>query len=109
MFYPRWKLWWEANRGVPRIQWILNGFREGGLHVTDPPDEKFGLELVDALMDKREYYAINAQRLLVIVGTRERGALLKIAAASDQKRLRLGALKVLEQIDPSDQSEVIQS
>lgn len=107
MFYPRWEKWWEANRRYPRLKWILDGFTEGGLHAIDPPDEKFGLELIEALAGKREYYAVNARRLLVRVLPRERAAWLISAAASDQRPLRLGALSDLEQIDTSSHDDLI--
>ena len=96
MYYPRWKAWWDANHGLPRLQWILGGFKEGGLHVAQPPDETFGLELIETITDRREYYAINARRLLEIVPVKQRAAWIAKAAGSDQERLRLGALKILD-------------
>ena len=69
--------------------------------MVDPPDERFGLELIEALAGKREYYVLNAQRLLVQVPTRER------AASSDLPSFRLGALKDLERIDASGYDDLI--
>ena len=107
MFYPRWEAWWEGNRHVPRLQWVLNGFREDGLHVVEPPDERFGLELIQTLAAKRQYYAVNARRLLLRVSARERAPWVISAANSDQRLLRLGALSDIEQIDSHGHEDIV--
>lgn len=107
MFYPRWKTWWDAHQSLPRLQWILSGFKEAGLHVIDPPDERFGLELIQELTGKSQYYSINAYRLLRGLPASKHGAWLIIAATSDQRALRLGTLRDLEQIDTPDGVDLI--
>lgn len=109
MFYPRWKSWWDTHQNLTRLQWILEGFKEGGLHVIDPPDEQFGLELIRALTDRREYYSLNALRLLRRSSTSGRRAWVRSAASSDQRELRLGALRDLERIDTSGNLELIRT
>jgi hypothetical protein len=107
MFYPRWKAWWDTHRNLSMLQWILEGFREGGLHVIDPPDEQFAFELIQELTDERLYYSINAFRLLRRAPASARTAWVGSAATSDRRALRLGALRDLEHIDTSAHMELI--
>jgi hypothetical protein len=107
MFYSGWAKWWDENRKYPRLKWILDGFIKGGLHAIDPPDKRFGLELIKALAGEREHFAINAHWLLLQAPRSERALWVISAASSEQRLLRMGALRDLEQIDTSTQSDVI--
>src|SRR6266853_1654911 len=55
MYYPRWLSWWEANRGLPQQRWIHDGFAAKGLHIVEPADEQFGLELIEIIGRDRGY------------------------------------------------------
>ena len=77
------------------------------MSATDPPDERFGLGLIEALIEKREYYAMNAQRLLLRVPPSVRSSWVISAAGSNNRSLRLSALKDLEKIDAFTHSDVI--
>jgi hypothetical protein len=109
MFYPRWAKWWDANHGLPRDTWIRNGFFEAGLHPVSPADERFGLELIELLAGKCSYRAINAQRLLARERVEQRAAWVATAARSEKPQRRLGALKVLVEIDKGGAQELIRT
>jgi hypothetical protein len=98
-YYPRWAAWWEANQTFPRQKWIIDGFAAGGLHPVDPVDERFGLELIEALASQRFYYRPNAERLLKSVPSETRLNWVALAAASGERLRRLGAIDDLSQID----------
>lgn len=98
-YYPRWEAWWEANRTFPRQRWIMDGFAVGGLHPVEPVDERFGLELIEALASQRFYYRPNAERLLRTVPAEARLKWVALATASGERSRRLGAIEDLSQID----------
>ncbi len=107
MFYPRWSTWWEANRIYPRLKWMLDGFTEIGLHAVDPPDEQFGLDLIEVLGGNREHHATNASRLLKRARPDQRSAWTFAAAESANRRCRLGALRLLDGIDTTGHDDLI--
>jgi hypothetical protein len=102
MFYRRWAAWWEANRDLPQHQWMVNGFASAGLHVVEPVDERFGLELIEVIGHGQSYLALNAWRLLANSPTELRAQWAARAAASEQRFHRLGAIRLLSQIDSRD-------
>ena len=105
--YPRWAAWWAANRTFSRQRWIFDGFAAGGLHPVDPVDERFGLELIEALASERLYYRRNAQRLLSGVPAETRAKWLSTAASSDRRTLRLGTLDDLSYIDQTGREDLL--
>ena len=106
-YYPRWAAWWEANQTFPRQKWIIDGFAAGGLHPVDPVDERFGLELIEALASQRFYYRPNAERLLRSVPSRTRVKWVALAATSGERLRRLGAIADLSQIDQTGFEDVL--
>jgi hypothetical protein len=94
MYYPRWASWWEANRGFSQQRWISDGFATKGLHVVEPVDEQFGLELIELIGRDRGYLNFNATRLLAGVHPEERAKWTTQAAESGQRSDRLGAIQI---------------
>ena len=94
MYYPRWASWWEANRGFSQPRWIRDGFAIKGLHVVEPVDEQFGLELIDLIGRDRGYLNFNAMRLLAGVPPEQRAKWATQDAESGQRSDRLGAIQV---------------
>jgi outer membrane protein assembly factor BamB len=109
MFYPRWAAWWEANQGRSQHQWILDGFAAAGLHVVEPIDEPFGLELIEMIGSGHEYHAFNAVRLLAKLEPGLRAKWVARASTSEQKSRRLGAVRVLAQIDTTGQEDLLRA
>jgi hypothetical protein len=109
VYYPKWAAWWEANRTFPREKWILDGFAAGGLHPVFPVDQRFGFELIEALLSDRFYYPMNARRLLASVPAETRGRWLDEAAMSAQRPLRLGALSALSDFDGIGHEDLLRS
>lgn len=95
MYYPRWASWWEANRGLSQQRWIHDGFVVKGLHVAEPVDEQFGLELIELIGRDRGYLNFNAKRFLADVPPEERAKWAARASESGQRYSRLGAIQVL--------------
>jgi len=104
MYYPRWLSWWEANRGLPQQRWIQDGFAAKALHVVEPVDEQFGLELIELIGQDRGYLNFNAKRLLRDAAPEQRAKWATRAAESDQRNSQLGAMQVLRlfEIDGQD-------
>jgi hypothetical protein len=104
MYYPRWLSWWEANRGLPQQRWIHDGFAMKGLHVVEPVDEQFGLELIELMGHDRGYLNFNARRLLADAAPEQRAKWAARAAESGQRHAQLGAIQVLSvfEIDGQD-------
>jgi PQQ-like domain len=104
MYYPLWLSWWEANRGLPQKRWIQDGFAVKGLHVVEPVDEQFGLELIELIGQDRGYLNFNAKRLLRDAAPEQRAKWAARAAESDQRYSQLGAIQVLRlfEIDGQD-------
>ena len=94
MYYPRWLSWWEANRGLPQQRWIHDGFAVKGLHVVEPVDEQFGLELIELIGRDRGYLNFNATRMLADVPPEQRAKWATQAAESGQRSDRLGAIQI---------------
>ena len=110
VYYPKWKAWWDANRSLSQKQWIANGFVARGMHPAVPVDQRFALELIEALGRDRlpqDYRAFNAARALEDVPATERLAWAKIAAASTSGAARLGAIEALEPIDVAGTEDVL--
>jgi len=107
MFYPRWAAWWAANQKFDRKRWALDGFAAAGLHVSDPVDERFGLELIDVLGHGYSYSATNAARVLSATDAASRAEWVVEAAASPERIRRLGALAVLDRIDRAAREEIV--
>jgi hypothetical protein len=98
MWYPKWALWWEANQNLPLRQWKLNGFADAGLQVADPVDQRFALELVEAIGRKSpEYLSRNAKILLSEAPHEMLNAWIKLAASSERRILRLGIVRYIGQ------------
>jgi hypothetical protein len=91
MYFPRWQEWWEANRHRTRREWALAGFAEAGFDVSDPIDERFGLELIGAMADPQRYRASNAHFLLNSVAPQVRRHWIELALKSNDPRRRQGA------------------
>jgi len=104
MYYPRWLSWWEANRGLPQQRWIHDGFAAKGLHIVEPADEQFGLELIEIIGRDRGYLNFNARRLLADAAPEQRAKWAARAAESGQRYDQLGAIQVLSlfEIDGQD-------
>lgn len=104
MYYPRWLSWWEENRGLPQQRWIQDGFAAKALHVVEPVDEQFGLELIELIGQDRGYLNFNAKRLLRDAPPEQRAKWAARAAESDQRYSQLGAIQVLSlfEIDGED-------
>jgi hypothetical protein len=62
-------------------------------------DERFGLELIEALASQRFYYHPNAERLLRSVLSATRAKWVVLAAAAGERLRRLGAIDDLSLID----------
>ena len=99
MYYPRWAAWWEANKGSSQHRWILDGFGAEGLHVVEPLDERFALELIEVMGRGPAYRILNAKRLLAVAPPEQRAGWLVYASGSEQRFRRLGAIVALTQID----------
>ncbi len=54
--YSDWVKWWKINKTKSRREWVLDGFRQHGLPVTDPPDNKFIDSLISAVGSKRFHW-----------------------------------------------------
>ena len=93
MYYPRWLSWWEANRGLPQQRWIQDGFAAKALHVVEPVDEQFGLELIELIGHDRGYLNFNAKRLLTDAPPEQRAKWAARAAESGQQMLSVGQFK----------------
>jgi hypothetical protein len=107
MYYPRWAAWWEANRSLSEHRWILDGFTSADMHVTDPVDEKFGLELIELLGREHSYRAFNANRLLEYARPDLRAEWVARASESAERSRRLGAIAVLRQIDTTGREDLL--
>jgi len=107
LYYPRWITWWEKNRALSQREWVLNGFAAQGLHVADPINKRFALELLGLLGDKRFYVAFNAKRLLRHVSARDRARWITTAASSDNRGQRLGAILALRDIDRAGHEDTL--
>jgi outer membrane protein assembly factor BamB len=101
MYYSRWAAWWEKNRELSPHQWLLNGFAERGLHIAEPVDRRFGMELIQ-LLGNRDYFAREASQLLDSAPPEMRFEWLAQAAASDDRVLRLGAISGLGEIKTAE-------
>jgi hypothetical protein len=99
MYYPRWRAWWDTNRGLSQHQWIHNGFVAAGLHVVEPVDERFALELIDIIGRGQGHLVFNAWRQLFSSPPEHRAEWVALASASDQRFLRLGSLRLLGSVD----------
>jgi hypothetical protein len=112
IYYPRWAVWWKANKGFSQHQWILNGFTEQGLHVSEPMDERFALELIEVMgrgFDDRGfvYRAANAGRLLANERPELRAGWVERASASEQRLRRLGVVAVLSRIETTGHEDIL--
>ena len=107
MYYPRWAAWWEANKGLSQHQWMLNGFAAQGLHVAEPMDERFALELIETAGRWDDYRSFNARRLLAAESPEARAKWVELAAESENRYSRLGAVDVLSQIDKSGHEDLL--
>ena len=99
MYYPRWLSWWEANRSLSQQRWIQDGFAAKGLHVVEPVDEQFGLELIDLIGRDHGYLSFNAKRLLAEAVPEQRAKWAARAAESGQRYSQLGAIEVLSDLE----------
>ena len=106
-YYPRWAAWWAANQTFPRQKWIVDGFAAGGLHPVDPVDERFGLELMEALASQRSYFRPNAERLLRTAPFETRAKWVAAAATSSDRLRRLGAIEDLSKIDQTGFDDIL--
>lgn len=107
MYYPRWKAWWDKNRGLSQHQWIVDGFGAMGLHVSQPINEEFALELIEELGRYDDYRSFNAERLLSPLPESSRTAWVALASTSPDRFRRLGAIEVLRQIDRSGHVDLL--
>ena len=108
--YAPWAAWWKENGKLSRKRWILDGFAAAGLHVADPVDERFGLELIEVLgrIDApKDYLSRNARRLLSGVPPDARMTWVTLAAGSEQLPLRSGAVEVLRKIDTDGHGDLL--
>ena len=64
VLYPAWAAWWRENAGLSRDQWVAKGFADAGLHVADPVDERFALELMAQVGGLVGHLKFNALYLL---------------------------------------------
>jgi hypothetical protein len=99
MYYPRWLAWWDANRGLSQRQWIHNGCVAAGLHVVEPVDQRFALELIEIIGRGQGHLVFNAWRQLFGSPPEQRAEWVALASASEQRFLRLGALRLLKGAD----------
>jgi hypothetical protein len=107
MYYPRWEAWWEANRGSSQHRWILDGFAANGLHVAEPVDEQFGLELIELIGHNSSYLNFSARRLLSEVQPELRAGWAARAAESSERFSRLGAIQVLSEFQVNGQDALL--
>jgi len=107
MYYPRWAAWWEANRQFPRQKWILDGFAGRGLHVVDPVDERFGLELIRTLGSKPGPYGPNALKLFMSAPPEDQAKWIAFASSSGDRNMRLGVLYVLSGTEQPNREDVL--
>ena len=98
-YYPAWDAWWRQNAGLSRDQWVAKGFAAAGLHVADPIDARFALELIAEAGGPRGHLRFNALQVLGRSAAEQRRGWLHAAAGDATSRRRLGAVRVLEHID----------
>jgi len=115
LYYPRWAGWWEANKRLSQHQWMLNGFAAQGLHVSEPIDERFALELMEVVGRGVNYHggpgfdyrSVNAERLLAVQKAGPRARWVERAAASPQRLHRLAAVAILCEVDTVGHEDVL--
>ena len=86
--YQDWVAWWKENKGKTRRQWILQGFTQNGLLVSDPPDDSFICALLEILIDTRKHYVNHAWSILTEVSKDQLMNCidLNLSSGSDSKR-----------------------
>lgn len=99
MYYEDWAAWWRENRQLTQDAWIAKGFADIGLHVADPIDERYALELMGAMGGPTGYLRFNAERVLRRATAGERARWRETAAHVGAPATRLGAVRSVERID----------
>lgn len=102
MEYKHWKAWWKKNKDKSRRQWVLLGFEEMGLPATDPPDDKFKVALIRALVDERYHVSKNAWDLLSTVPEEKLKPSIEKCMVSGELPERRGAAVALQQLATPD-------
>ncbi len=107
MHYPRWAAWWQKNKDFSQQQWMLTGFATAGLHVTEPIDQQFGLELIEQVGRNTRFLAFNASHLLANVSAEQRTAWTSAASISPDRFRRLGAIAMLRQFGGNEAEDIL--
>jgi WD40 repeat protein len=107
MHYPRWAAWWQKNKDLSQQQWRLDGFAAAGLHVTEPVDQRFALELIEQVGHNTKYLAFNARHLLANVPVEQRNVWTSTAPTSPDRFRRLGAIAMLRQFGGTDAEHIL--
>ncbi len=107
LYYPAWDAWWRENGHLPQAAWIANSFAAAGLHVAEPIDDRFALELIEVTGGGVEHLRFNALRLLGRASAGVRRAWIEAAATSGVAARRLGAVRVAARLEPNGYEDVL--